>query len=440
MTAMQFFPSPAALSNPKRICEKHVPLELRCDNCHVLDTCSTPCYKRLLQSLPQNTDAQLLHQQNMMQDTVRTGTYQNAFLTHKIDFQDKVVLDVGTGSGILAFFAVQAGARLVYAAEASGMAKHAETLVKRNGMEGKIIVVNKVVEEMELPEKVDIIVSEPIGFMLVHERMIETYLVARDKWLKPGGLMFPNAGEIVMCPFTDENLYNEQLAKTSFWSSSTDFYGMDLTSLTEAAQAEFFAQPVVGYFYPACLIAPTAPKRYRVDFTTVTCEELKAFEVPYSFVGEKTAIMHGMGCWFDIEFAGSEKSGAGPVVLSTSPAAHGTHWYQCRLLLPQPIAINRGQTVSGSLKFEANDQYSYDLMFMARLDGTGIECASTIHLQDQSYQYLSHPVAPVVPVVPGVVGGGGEELTAGLGGGGLGAVRGGGGVAGDLPAAMNTTG
>jgi len=376
----------------------------------------------------------------MMQDTVRTGTYQNAFLTHKIDFQDKVVLDVGTGSGILAFFAVQAGARLVYAAEASGMAKHAETLVKRNGMEGKIIVVNKVVEEMELPEKVDIIVSEPIGFMLVHERMIETYLVARDKWLKPGGLMFPNAGEIVMCPFTDENLYNEQLAKTSFWSSSTDFYGMDLTSLTEAAQAEFFAQPVVGYFYPACLIAPTAPKRYRVDFTTVTCEELKAFEVPYSFVGEKTAIMHGMGCWFDIEFAGSEKSGAGPVVLSTSPAAHGTHWYQCRLLLPQPIAINRGQTVSGSLKFEANDQYSYDLMFMARLDGTGIECASTIHLQDQSYQYLSHPVAPVVPVVPGVVGGGGEELTAGLGGGGLGAVRGGGGVAGDLPAAMNTTG
>jgi histone-arginine methyltransferase CARM1 len=379
----------------------------------------------------------------MMQDTVRTGTYQNAFLTHNIDFRDKVVLDVGTGSGILAFFAVQAGARLVYAAEASGMAKHAATLVKENGLEGRIIVVNKVVEEMELPEKVDIIISEPIGFLLVHERMLETYIVARDKWLKPGGLMFPNAGEIAMCPFTDEALYNEQLAKTVFWSTSTDFYGVNLTSLTEAAQAEFFAQPVVGYFYPSCLLSPSAPVRHRVDFMTVTCEELKRFEVPFSFVAERTAIMHGMGCWFDIEFAGSGKSGAGPVVLSTSPAAPGTHWYQCRLLLPEPIAINRGQRVSGSLQFEANDQYSYDLVLSARLKGTGIECTSTIYLQDQSYHYLNHTVAPVVPVVPATVGGGGEVLVAGLGGAGVGAVvggGGGGGGGGGWSAAMNTTG
>jgi len=44
-----------------------------------------------------------------------TGTYQNAFLSNAVDFKDKVVLDVGTGTGILAFFAVQAGARKVYA-------------------------------------------------------------------------------------------------------------------------------------------------------------------------------------------------------------------------------------------------------------------------------------------------------------------------------------
>jgi len=131
------------------------------------------------------------------------------------------------------------------------MAQHAETLIKANGLEGRIVVVNSVgasslpcglacrsrrhisthlippsyispkqrdpVEEMELPERVDIIVSEPIGFLLVHERMLETYLVARDRWLKPGGLMLPTVGDIAFAPFTDEALYNEQLGKTQFW-------------------------------------------------------------------------------------------------------------------------------------------------------------------------------------------------------------------------------
>jgi histone-arginine methyltransferase CARM1 len=56
---------------------------------------------------------QLLHQGNMLQDLVRTGTYQQSFLQNRSNFEDKVVLDVGTGTGILAFFAAQAGARKV---------------------------------------------------------------------------------------------------------------------------------------------------------------------------------------------------------------------------------------------------------------------------------------------------------------------------------------
>lgn len=65
---------------------------------------------------------QLLHQGNMLQDYVRTGTYQRAFLENRSDFEGKVVLDCGTGTGILAMFAVQAGAKKVYAIEASGAA------------------------------------------------------------------------------------------------------------------------------------------------------------------------------------------------------------------------------------------------------------------------------------------------------------------------------
>lgn len=47
------------------------------------------------------------------------------------------------------------------------------------------------VEEVAVPEKVDVLVSEPMGTLLVNERMLETYLYARDHFLKPGGKMFP---------------------------------------------------------------------------------------------------------------------------------------------------------------------------------------------------------------------------------------------------------
>ncbi len=61
----------------------------------------------------------LSQQQNMMQDYIRTSTYQRAILANMTDFREKVVLDVGAGSGILSFFAQQAGAKKVYAVEGS---------------------------------------------------------------------------------------------------------------------------------------------------------------------------------------------------------------------------------------------------------------------------------------------------------------------------------
>ena len=145
----------------------------------------------------------LSQQQNMMQDFVRTSTYQKAILSNLTDFRDKVVLDVGAGSGILSFFAQQAGAKKVYAVEGSSIAKHAESLVKSNRVDSVIQVISGKIEEIDLPEKVDMIISEPMGYMLLNERMLETYLHAK-KWLKPEGKMFPSRGDLHVAPFTDE--------------------------------------------------------------------------------------------------------------------------------------------------------------------------------------------------------------------------------------------
>jgi hypothetical protein len=72
------------------------------------------------------TYAYLYHQKQMLEDHHRMVSYRNAILHNKARFKDAVVLDVGTGSGVLAIWAAQAGARKVYAG--AGAAPHAPSL------------------------------------------------------------------------------------------------------------------------------------------------------------------------------------------------------------------------------------------------------------------------------------------------------------------------
>ena len=331
--------------------------------------------------------AQLLHQGNMLADDVRTGTYQKAMLDNREDFEGKVVLDVGTGTGILAFFACQAGAKKVYAVDASDSADVARTISEANGYGDRVEVIKGKIEEIELPEKVDIIISEPIGFLLVHERMLESYAAARERFLKPGGVMFPTTGSIFLAPITDAALYQEQEEKIVFWNQ-TDFYGIDMTCVLPRANIEYFSQPVVGYFDPSTIVSSGRTK-HTVDFRAVLPEELHEFTVEFAFRVDKTSIMHGLGGWFDIDFQGSDPEKK--VVLSTAPDKPGTHWYQCRLLYHEPLAVNKGQTVRGSLHFKVNEKYSYCIKMTASIDGTNISTSSDINLHDQIYHYLYTP-------------------------------------------------
>ncbi|KAH8035083.1 hypothetical protein HPB51_004324 [Rhipicephalus microplus] len=93
----------------------------------------------------------------------------------------------------------------------------AQCLVYHNKVSDKVVVIPGKIEEISLPEPVDVIVSEPMGYMLFNERMLETYLHAK-KWLKPQGKMFPTRGDLHIAPFSDTGLYMEQLNKANFWS------------------------------------------------------------------------------------------------------------------------------------------------------------------------------------------------------------------------------
>ncbi|XP_022722938.1 probable histone-arginine methyltransferase 1.4 [Durio zibethinus] len=312
---------------------------------------------------------QLLHQQNMLQDYVRTGTYYAAVIENRADFMGRVVVDVGAGSGILSLFAAQAGAKHVYAVEASEMAEYARKLIAGNPTLGqRITVIKGKVEEVELPEKVDILISEPMGTLLVNERMLESYIIARDRFLVPNGKMFPSIGRIHLAPFSDEYLFVEIANKALFWQQQ-NYYGVDLRPLYGSAFQGYFSQPVVDAFDPRLLVSP--PICHVIDFNEIKEDDLYEIDIPLKFIASVGTRVHGLACWFDVLFNGSSVQRW----LTTAPGAPTTHWYQIRCVLSQPIYVMAGQEITGRLHMIAHNAQSYTihLTLSAKMWGPGAE-------------------------------------------------------------------
>ncbi|XP_064903309.1 histone-arginine methyltransferase CARM1 isoform X2 [Columba livia] len=291
----------------------------------------------------------------------------------------QVVLDVGCGSGILSFFAVQAGARKVYAVEASSAAKYAELLVRSNNLSDKITVLFGKIEEISLPESVDVVISEPMGYMLFNERMLESYLHSR-KWLKSNGMMFPTYSDFHLAPFSDEQLYMEHYSRANFWYQES-FYGVNLSSLHSAAVDEYFQQPIVDTFDVRILMAETV--KYTINFLEAVEEDLHRVEIPFVFQMIQSGLIHGLAFWFDVAFIGSLVT----IWLSTAPTEPPTHWYQVRCLLQTPLFAKEGETLSGKVLLVANKQQSYDIQIVATVDQTGCKSGNILDLKNPIFRY-----------------------------------------------------
>ncbi|DBA74875.1 hypothetical protein WJX79_006053 [Trebouxia sp. C0005] len=284
--------------------------------------------------------------EEMLKDTVRTRSYQNAISGTSHLIKGKIVLDVGCGTGILSLFAAQSGAKHVYGIECSAIADQAKRIVADNGFSQRVTIIKGKVEEITLPvEKVDCIISEWMGYFLFYESMLDTVLYARDKWLVPGGLVLPDKATLSMVGIEDGEYRQE---KIDFWDN---VYGFDMSSIKERALIE----PLVDNVDPE-QIATSSCQMKTIDILDMKVEDAN-FEVPFKVTASRNDYIHALVAYFDIAFTQCHKL----VKFSTSPRSRHTHWKQTVFYLEDTLIVDQGEVIQGILKCSPNKKNPRDL-------------------------------------------------------------------------------
>jgi len=301
--------------------------------------------------------------EEMLKDEVRTLTYRNSMWHNKHLFKGKVVLDVGCGTGILSMFAAKAGAAKVIGVDMSSIVDHAKKIVSDNGLSDTITIIRGKVEEIELPagiEKVDIIISEWMGYCLFYESMLDTVLYARDKWLAEGGLMFPDKATLYVCGIEDRQYKDDKIA---WWD---DVYGFDMSCIRKVALTEPLNSTRVSrnqVVTNSCLIK-------EIDIQTCTKADIP-FNSPFQLQLKRNDYCQALVTFFNIEFSKCHKR----VGFSTAPEAPYTHWKQTVFYLDDYLTCKKGEEVTGVFQMKPNTRNIRDLDFEISVNFEGELCS-----------------------------------------------------------------
>jgi len=284
--------------------------------------------------------------EEMLKDHVRMKAYRNAICNNKHLFNGKIVLDVGCGTGIMSLFAAKCGAKHVYGIDNSDIIQQARQIVKDNNMENVVTLIKAKVEEAELPvPKVDVIISEWMGYCLLYESMLQTVIFARDKWLKPDGVILPDKATITLTAIEDAEYKDD---KINFWDN---VFGFDMSCIKRKAIEE----PLVDTVDQNQVITGTCPL-LTIDINTVKNEDL-SFKVPFRLVAARDDFCHAFVAAFDIEFSKTHKK----IFFSTGPYAQYTHWKQTVFYLNDVLSVKKGEEIRGEFSCKPNTKNPRDL-------------------------------------------------------------------------------
>ncbi|KAK7198297.1 arginine N-methyltransferase, type I [Novymonas esmeraldas] len=305
----------------------------------------------------------------MLRDRPRMDFYRT-LLTDRSVVEGKVIVDVGSGSGILTCWAAKSGAAHVLSIEASSLAEVQRHVVAENGLADRVTVIAATVEEL-IADGVDafvaahpcvrrhggvaLVVSEWMGFYLLHECMLPSVLRARD-FLRavnatlaspPLALrMLPSRGRLLAAPITLAPYYADTFA--AFWGC-VDGIRLDALGRLEYEAHIAATSPLVDVLPSRCLLH-AGEVFWDGNLDTLSVDELTSIAATRSFdfaaatTDSAAACLRDGGCivvdgfavWFDVSY--------GAAVLDTSPRAPPTHWKQTTLLLPREF--RDGQVVS----------------------------------------------------------------------------------------------
>jgi hypothetical protein len=247
-----------------------------------------------------------------------------------------VVVDIGTGTGVLAMAAARAGAARVYAIEAGAIADRAERLFAENGFSEIITLVRGWSTSVELPEPADVLVTETIGSDPLDERILEIVTDARRRLLVPDARIIPSSitiyGTAVEVPVEDIAAFVYTEGKVRRWRDS---YGFDFEPLLQPERR------VRDYRLPMTVTRAWRPLTSSVALVTLELSQVTSVSVTAAadVLLLRSGTLDGTVLHFDAELA--------PGVRISSDA-HGREqvpsWSNVITLNP-PEAVEEGQRV-----------------------------------------------------------------------------------------------
>lgn len=279
----------------------------------------------------QNNIALLQYHASLVGDADRVDRYREAI--HAVVRPGDVVVDIGTGTGLLAYLACQAGAARVFAIEQGPIVGLARELALLNRFADRVEFIHDRSYRVELPEPADVLITETLWNFGIGEGMIGFLDDARSRFLKPGARILPAGVDLHVAPVQADRLYAQLSARPP------DRHGLDLSPIRHY-QLNNVHMPHLdadGFLARAALLHST-----ELDESATP-----DFDADVSVQITQPGILHGICGWFRARLSPG-------VVLSTEPPSTKSSWAHAFFPVQNPVGVLPGDELAIRIQTEAD--------------------------------------------------------------------------------------